>query len=96
MRKNNFLKRFKVGIDLAFKKKNARLMTCSNCDSTDIMPISNSLEEPFSTKEVKADMMYIQFSKCRKCGAVCKEIQLWNHLGNVGELDARFIEDKLE
>ena len=88
MRKNtNFIKRIKVGCNFILKKKNARVMTCGNCGTTDLISISNALEEPFESKNIKADLLYVQFSKCRNCGAVCKEIQLWNNSGNVKELD---------
>jgi ribosomal protein S27AE len=89
MRNNfNFLKRFKKGILFIVKKQNARIMTCGKCGSTNIIPISNSINKPFNNNNIKADSMYVQFSICKKCGAVCKEFQLWNYSGNIRELDS--------
>jgi CO dehydrogenase/acetyl-CoA synthase alpha subunit len=92
--KSAFIKRFMIGMNLAFRKKNARIMTCGNCNSTDLIPISNALEEPFSTENIKADLMYVQFTKCRKCGAVCKELQLWSNSGNVYDIDPKLKDEE--
>jgi hypothetical protein len=89
MRKSSFFKRLKVGIVLIFKKKNARIMTCGKCGGTNIIPISNSLEQPFASDNIKADLMYLQFSKCNDCGAVCKELQLWSFEGKAEDLDPK-------
>lgn len=85
--KTSLLKRVKIGIGFVIKKKNARVMNCGNCGGTDLISISNALEQPFIGEDIKADLLYIQFSKCRKCGAVCKEIQLWSNSGRVEVLD---------
>jgi C4-type Zn-finger protein len=92
--KKNLLKRLKIAIQFIFINKNARIMTCGSCGKTDLIPISNSLEIPFMNEDIKADEMCIQFTRCRSCGAVCKEIQLWNNSGNVNELDKAVNKDE--
>lgn len=87
--RKGFFKRVKIAIGFIVKRKNARIMTCGNCKGTDLIPISNAFEDTLTTEKIKADLLFIQFSKCRKCGAVCKEMQLWNHSGNVKELEEK-------
>jgi hypothetical protein len=89
MRENNFSRRLKAGMSLIFKKKNAMIMVCEQCGGTNIVPISNALQIPFTVKDVKSDIAYLQFSKCSKCGAVCKELQLWNFGGKAEELEPK-------
>ena len=33
------------------------------------------------------DQVWSEFSQCQKCGAVCKEIQLWNFDGDPLKID---------
>lgn len=87
----NFTNKIKLVYNFVFKNKNIRIMTCGSCGNTNIVPISNSMEEPYVTNNINADILFIQFSKCNNCGAVCKELQLWNKNGNVKELDKNVI-----
>lgn len=84
--KSGLTKRVKAGIALIFFKRNARIMVCGHCGSTFIVPISNSIEEPYSDDKRKIDQYYAQYSLCKSCGAVCYEIQTWNYSGNIDEL----------
>lgn len=93
MRLKGFVKIAKVCIHFLFFEKNARIMTCGNCDSADIVPISNSIEWSYHEKERTIDSGYGQYSICRKCGAVCYEMQAWNFNGNVHELGFHKIKD---
>lgn len=80
--KSTLLKRIKIAIDFIVKYKNARVMTCGNCGSTNIIPINKASEDEAEDTEKNVYIIYTQYSKCRKCGSVCKEIQLWSKDGN--------------
>ena len=73
MRDNKLFDRVKIAYRfIRYGKGCARIMECGKCGSVIIVPIS---EEPL-------DQVWSEYVQCCKCGAVCKEIQLWNFAGD--------------
>lgn len=72
-------------------------MTCGKCGSIIIKSISEKPAEIKWIDEIhQVDQMWIDLVKCRKCGAVCKEIQMWNFEGDVYKVDPYIDADKTE
>lgn len=58
-------------------------MTCEKCGSILITPISDSPGEcEIIDEERHIDKAWTEYIQCRKCGAVCKEVQFWNFDGD--------------
>ena len=87
MRKNNFLTKLKIASRYLLDRKHSSLvMTCENCGSALIRPISKGTAKPWIDNAIHADMTWTQFVQCEKCGAVCREVQLWNYAGDYTKL----------
>lgn len=87
MRKNNFLTKLKIASRyLLDSKHSSMVMTCENCGGALIIPISKGTAKPWIDNVIHADMTWTQFVQCEKCGAVCREVQLWNYAGDYTKL----------
>ena len=70
---------------IRYGKGKIRCMTCGKCGSIIIKSISKK----------PAEIEWIdETHQCRKCGAVCKEIQMWNFEGDVYKVDPYIDADK--
>ena len=89
MRKNTVWQRLKVAYNLVvYGKGKVRLMTCGKCGGITIVPISlKPYESDYSEDGLHVDLVWIEFTRCLKCGAVCQEIQMWNFAGNPEKLN---------
>lgn len=82
---------------IRYGKGKIRCMTCGKCGSIIIKSISKKPAEIECIDEIhQVDQMWIDLVKCRKCGAVCKEIQMWNFEGDVYKVDPYIDADKTE
>lgn len=84
MRDNKLFDRMKIAYRfIRYGKGCSRIMVCEQCGSVIIVPIS---EEPLKYKLINdkthVDQVWSEYVQCCKCGAVCKEIQLWNFAGD--------------
>lgn len=89
MRENTILNRIKIALNfIIYGKGLVRIMTCGKCGKQTIVSIT---EKPFETQYIQddkhIDMYWVDFNKCLKCGAVCKEIQMWNFEGDPTKID---------
>lgn len=93
MRDNKILQRIKVAYRFVrYGKGNVRIMTCGKCGSMLVKGISeNSIEDTYIRDGVHVDLLWSEYSQCIKCGAVCKEIQMWNFEGNPQKIDKDLI-----
>lgn len=88
MRINTLLKRIQIAFNfVVYGHGKARVMSCGKCDSISITPIT---KEPFKSTYMEngkvIDCYWSEFTKCLKCGAVCKEVQMWNFAGEPEKL----------
>lgn len=82
----------KIASNYLFDRKNsAQVMICENCGSALIKPISKGTAKPCIDNAVHADMTWTQFMQCEKCGAACREIQLWNYEGDCTKLLGHYL-----
>ena len=75
MRKNRLIERLAVAYKFVrFGRGMCRIMTCGQCGSVYIRPISEHPMESSHTDENRhIDLIWSELSKCMKCGAVCHE-----------------------
>lgn len=89
MRVNTLLQRIEIAFNfIIYGKGKARVMSCGKCNSIAIVPIT---KKPFESSYIEngkvIDVYWSEFNKCLKCGAVCKEVQMWNFAGDPAKLD---------
>ncbi len=77
MRTNNIFTRIRYSFYFIFgMKRKVRIMTCECCGSTFIVAIENSCKRGVS-EENGIDLYWVESCKCLKCGATCREFQMW-------------------
>lgn len=82
---------------IRYGKGKIRCMSCGKCGSIIIKSISEKPAEiEWIDEKHQVDQMWIDLVRCRKCGAVCKEIQMWNFDGDVYKVDPYIDADKTE
>lgn len=84
MRDNKLFDRIKIAYRfIRYGKGCTRIMKCGKCGSVIIVPISEKpLEDKLINDKMHVDQVWSEYVQCCKCGAVCKEIQLWNFAGD--------------
>lgn len=93
MRRSNLWDRIKISYNLIrYGRGNIRVMTCGKCGSIFIRPISeHPAEEEYIHGDKHIDSVWSEFNQCMKCGAICKEIQLWNFEGDPLKIDSTLV-----
>lgn len=89
MRTNDLKSRIRAAYNIVrYGRGHFRMMTCGKCGSIIIHRISeNEVNTNFFKDGYQIDQVWSEFSQCQKCGAVCKEIQLWNFDGDPLKID---------
>ena len=93
MRKNRLIERLAVAYKFVrFGRGMCRIMTCGQCGSVYIRPISeHPMESSHADGERRIDLIWSELSQCVKCGAACHEIQCWNFDGDPTKIDEGFV-----
>lgn len=83
MRKNNFINRLKLAINiLMLRRGNIRIMTCENCGSINISPVIDTDDYVDVPSELERDgvkKIWIEMDVCHNCGANVVEKQYWSY-----------------
>ena len=89
MRKNTLWQRIKIACNFVIYGKGlVRIMTCGKCGKQTIVSITQkSFESTYIKGDKHIDLYWSDFNQCLKCGAVCKEVQMWNFEGKAEKID---------
>ena len=77
---SKFIEKMKLAMYILVHGTNShmRVMTCAKCGCVNIQEIPGSTLEGTS-KDMDIDYYFEQHDKCLKCGAECREVQIWNY-----------------
>jgi hypothetical protein len=88
MSKSGLIERIRCAINFViYGKGKCRIMTCGKCGKILIYPISDEITTKIMDDKRHIDLLWSQVDKCKICGAVCEEIQLWNFEGDPLKID---------
>lgn len=79
MRINNFTTRLKIAVYFLFckERKHIRVMTCGRCNTMNIEALPDTCKYGECPEE-NVNLYWEETCKCLKCGAQCREMQLWS------------------
>lgn len=83
MRKNNFINRLKIAINiLLLRRGNIRIMACENCGSINISPVivkDGYVDVPSELEMGGVKKIWMEIDVCNNCGANVVEKQYWTY-----------------